>query len=649
MSNDTDKARVGSVLLLLLAGVIWAPGCGDESDVGSLLDVRAPAAVASLQAFPADQKVRLTWSPAPEKDVLGYNIYRAAAADGTFNLVGSTGIQQAPFFQDEGDDLNGDLVPDGLTNQLTFFYKVTAFDREGRETPLNLAAAVSATPGVQPGALQDLFVTNVRAYGGDQRVIITWDLNPNAQVFGYFVYRQELGAPTGFQVAALVAQGRGFFIDAGMANGSEFVYAIAPVTRDLFEGRRVESRAVRTDPGDFTVPKPPGSDQVAGALTLLSVGASGVTIRWGRPTENTDGSLLLPPALDDLVGGGFIVFRSLTPEGDFEPIGILENVGSETTFTYTDPRGSDLHFYMVRAFDRLGTLSDDSRHLGVGGTIVPDVIRGVDAFASTSFGTISVSWDLDPTAVSGYRVFRSTRRDRGYVQISGNLPPTQNFFQDGIALLQTGQTFFYRVAGLSQLPSGEIIQGALSDPVPAVAGPSDGVFYLAAEDATVISITAGAFAQVTRQAFPFPFDNLGTLFLRMAPGAIPNGAVTFLELEWFEEIDATGPTGTPRAYDVLLRTIRNANSGIFDVRVQDFFTGATAQRNGVDFFTDDFGFPPRQSNLFLGQIVVVDADTVGGNPVRERIRLRLSYEGFNPAVAAGNGELFVDGLVLVRR
>lgn len=651
MNDEVTRARIGSAMLLFAVLFLASFGCGSSGpDVSVLLDVQAPAAVQNVQAFPADQKVRVTWNPNVELDLLGYNVYRSVAADGQFALIGSTGKQQAPFFQDEGEDITGDGVPDGLTNQIRYFYKVTGFDLQGKETSLSLTSTVSAVPGVQPGALDDLFVTNVRVYGGDERAIVTWNLNRSTQVFGYFVFRQVLGAPEGFQLAAMIPQGRHHFIDGGLPNGSEVSYGVSPITRDLFQGRLVESRVARIDPGDITVPKPPGSDLVSGPLTLVQVGAAGVTFQWGRPIENTDGSLLVTPGgQDDLVGGGFLVTRSDNPEGPYEPVGILEDIGSQTSFTFTDPEGTTEHFYVVRAFDRLGTLSNESRRLPAGSTVLPDVIRGVDAFASTSFSTVSVTWDLEPTALSGYRVFRSTRRDRGYVQISGQLPPTQNFFQDGLALLQTGKTFFYKVAGLAQVAGGEILQGALSDPAPAVGGPSDGVFYLEAEDATVIAASPGAFASVTRQGFHRPFSDRGALFVDLAAGAVPNGLTTFLELEWSVEIDASGPAGAPGAYDVVLRVIRNQNAGIFDVRVQDFVTGAVAQRTGLDFFTLDSGFPARVTEIFLGQITIIDADFVGGNPVNETIRLRLGYEGFNPAVAQGNGELFLDGIALVRR
>ena len=103
MSREITRARWGSLALLSLSLLLYTAGCGDQSDVSSVIDVRAPTAIGDVQAFPADQKVRITWTANGEPDLLGYNVYRSTASDTGFVLIGSTGRQQAPFFQDEGE------------------------------------------------------------------------------------------------------------------------------------------------------------------------------------------------------------------------------------------------------------------------------------------------------------------------------------------------------------------------------------------------------------------------------------------------------------------------------------------------------------------------------------------------------------------
>jgi len=99
-----------------------------------------------------------------------------------------------------------------------------------------------------------------------------------------------------------------------------------------------------------------------------------------------------------------------------------------------------------------------------------------------------------------------------------------------------------------------------------------------------------------------------------------------------------------------MSVVRNSSAGIFDLFIQEPVSGTSViSRNGYDFYRSSFGFPPQKTMIYLGQMNFVDEDFVGGNPTNETINCRLGYQGANAAVVAGNGELFFDGLVLVRK
>ncbi len=645
------EPRVFLASMLLIGAVslsMW--GCGGDESITSLVDLKAPETVKNVQATPGDRRVRLTWTPNTEADLVGYNIYRSTSSSGGFVLVGSTGKMQAPFFEDYGPDLNGDNLPDGLVNNMRYFYKVTAFDKDGRESSLDLASVVSAVPGDLPPGSADLDVKNVRAYGGAGIAVITWDLNLNSLVYGYKIYRSRLGDSAGFKAIAIVPQNVNSYTDAGLSLESEYVYRVAPITADLLEGRQTESRTVRIQEGDSTVPKQPGHDPTNGPFVLSSVTSAGVTLQWGRPTENTDGSIIAQQVGgDDLVGGGFIIYRSDDIEGSYRPVGIIENIGTETVYTFTDPYGTTNDFYYVRAFDNSGNLSAPSAIVAADTSVqVPKLVRDVDAFASTSEGAIMVSWTLEPSATAGYRIYRSENPNTGFRPISGVLPPAVNTFTDSTGL-EIGKTYWYRVAGVAQTTAGVMLEGSPSPPAPATPGPSDGIFYLEAEDATIIQYSASTdWDALSRQAFPSPFNAKGVLYIAASSSAAAGSS--FVTLQWSKEIDTSGPTGPVRTYDVYMSVIRNSSSGIFDIYVQEPVSGTSViSRTGYDFFTSTFGFPPNPTLIYLGQINFVDEDFVGGNPTNETINLRLTYQGVNPGIAAGNGELFFDGLILIRK
>lgn len=657
MAKRSVHPRVLGVALAGL-GLAVLTGCGGGEPTVSLATLAAPKPVSNVRALPGDRRVRVTWDASAEGDILGYNILRSTSSSGPFLIIGSTGTVGAPFFQDMGPDLNSDGIPDGLVNGQQYFYKVSPFDSRGREPLLEQNITASAVPGTLPGGVTDLGITEVKAYGGDRQAILTWKLNVDPQVFGYFVYRSQTGGLNAFRLLAMIPQGTNSFTDEGLGNEQDYVYEVAPVTRELLEGRRLRSRIVRASAGDDTVPKFPGHDLGTGPLAVVGgPGPAGVTLSWGRPTENSDGTLLgANGILDDMVQGGFLVYRSRKADGRYAPIGILESIGNELTFTFNDPQGTAADFYMVRAFDRSGTLSAESRRINAGPSpVVPDVIRGVDAFASTSAGQVVVQWVLEPTATAGYRVYRSEELDRGFRPVSGVLPPAVNFFTDSSPDLTVARTFYYRVAGVALDPAGGVVEGNQSVAAPAVAGPTDGIFFFEAENATVVAFSAAAdFDSVSRQGFPAPFSARGALFVDPSAAATPG--LSFITLQWSKELDASGPAGGARTYDVFLSSIRNSSAGIFDLQlrepIQDVPLGGTGgflSVTGRDFFSSQFGFPPLPTIERIGQLTIRDNDTIGGSPTNEILNCTLTYQGFNPGIAAGNGELFFDALILVRR
>jgi len=403
--------------------------------------------------------------------------------------------------------------------------------------------------------------------------------------------------------------------------------------------------------GDSTVPKPPGHDLGNGPFTILDAGIDGVSMKWGRPTENTDGSLIPGTGgTNDLKGGGFLIFRGSSLDDNFLPVGILEDIGTELTYSYTDPSGTINDYYYVVAYDNSGNQSARSTLRAADSTIqVPQMIENVKALASTTEGAINITWTLDPIATIGYRIYRSGRRDGGYEQISGTLSATTNTFTDTDSELDIGKTYWYKVAGVGTTSDSTVLEGSPSTAAPATPGPTDGIFYLEAEDATIIQYSSSSdWDSLSRQALPDPFHGNGMLLVAPSAAAVPG--VAFTTLQWSKEIDASGPGGAVQTYDVFLSVIRNSSSAIFDLYIQEPISGTSAiSKNSFDFYLSGYGFPSQQKLIFLGQLNFTDEDFIGGNPTNETINCRLGYQGTNPAVVAGEGKLLFDGLVLVRK
>ncbi|MGH7345240.1 MAG: fibronectin type III domain-containing protein [Candidatus Rokuibacteriota bacterium] len=81
-------------------------------------DVTPPAPPANLVGIPSEGAVRLSWSPSPEPDVIGYIVYRAPVG-GIFERIGSISTPSTTFVDR--------AVPRGA-----YRYAVTAYDRAAR-------------------------------------------------------------------------------------------------------------------------------------------------------------------------------------------------------------------------------------------------------------------------------------------------------------------------------------------------------------------------------------------------------------------------------------------------------------------------------------------------------------------------------------
>lgn len=111
--------------LVLVAGLgvmLALGGCDDSTSP----DTTPPAPPQAVYSVTGDQEVFLSWVDNTERDLAGYRVYRSECAGGSgcpYFLVGTT---QGTTF-----------TVTGLTNGITRYYAVAAFDRSGNESELS--------------------------------------------------------------------------------------------------------------------------------------------------------------------------------------------------------------------------------------------------------------------------------------------------------------------------------------------------------------------------------------------------------------------------------------------------------------------------------------------------------------------------------
>ena len=119
--------------ILLIASAFGAFAGGGST-------VIPPAGVSARdRADDAGGMVELAWEPSPSGDILYYRVYRCENAAGPFSFVGEHCTESFVDYLS--------WVDTGLTDGTTYYYRVTAVDSRGEESPPS--AAVQATPSAQ--------------------------------------------------------------------------------------------------------------------------------------------------------------------------------------------------------------------------------------------------------------------------------------------------------------------------------------------------------------------------------------------------------------------------------------------------------------------------------------------------------------------
>ena len=93
---ENDRAYYYAIRPIRKEGVATAEGVTSARVSATPTDVTPPRPATALVAIPSERSVRLSWTPSPDPDVIGYVVYRAVA-DGSFERVGSVRAPATTF------------------------------------------------------------------------------------------------------------------------------------------------------------------------------------------------------------------------------------------------------------------------------------------------------------------------------------------------------------------------------------------------------------------------------------------------------------------------------------------------------------------------------------------------------------------------
>lgn len=199
-------------------------GAVGRSSPDALVDFSlAPAPPTALQATAGDGAVDLNWKPpagggpAGIPLLRGYNLYRGVQPQ----AYGIQPINAAPVIDTRFRDA-------GLANETTYYYVVRSVAgerppwRESANSNEISAAPMDLTPPAPPRGLVAVAVAGT--------IALSWDINPEADLLGYVVYRREPPALTPARLTEAPIQST-TFTDRTARPRISYLYSVTAVDR----------------------------------------------------------------------------------------------------------------------------------------------------------------------------------------------------------------------------------------------------------------------------------------------------------------------------------------------------------------------------------------------------------------------------------
>ncbi|HQG28124.1 MAG TPA: hypothetical protein PLY73_06165 [Candidatus Ozemobacteraceae bacterium] len=249
MSARYRRSFMAGVMLMMMFTLF---GCttGVKKDPG-LTDYEAPTIPQNVVGIGKEKAVLLTWSSNTEADLVGYQIYRSTNSGGPFTFIATVGKLAAPTYLDN-DNQNG------LVNDQYYYYKISAFDTQGKESDLSKTNAIQARAGL-PVEERPPRVVNIKVRSSRDSVYIAWDKVTGARIKGYNIYRGLSTSAGGVQWVSSVPQDTPGFIDTSVVKTSaeQYTYVIRSFNEQYTESENSDPVQVTLRSGDDTIPQAP--------------------------------------------------------------------------------------------------------------------------------------------------------------------------------------------------------------------------------------------------------------------------------------------------------------------------------------------------------------------------------------------------------
>ncbi len=342
---------------------------GSESEASTPVEVQTlPPPLPPRKPTGASNEVRcvpVSWEVSPETDVIRYDIYRARAAEGPFQKIGSVQDRAVTHYIDGGGN------PGNLEDEGTYFYRIRAINNVTAESADSETA--SATTRAVPPVVQQVVAVSARP----REIPLSWAISADKTVVGYEVWRATVGEDDWTQIVCLNSRDVTSYLDRGgerdgtklglLKDGTEYQYKVI-----CFNTGKVRSSAsVSVKAKTKELPVPPIG------LTATTQMACAIRLTW-KPNPEKDVN-------------GYLVEVSKKQEGSFRKLAIIKSTG-DTALTADDLDLSPnvTKYYRIKALDKEGLESDWCQTVGGVSKPLPDAPTGLQA--QPDGNTLCITW-----------------------------------------------------------------------------------------------------------------------------------------------------------------------------------------------------------------------------------------------------------------
>lgn len=293
-----------------------------------------PGTPTGLAATGGDTQVSLSWTASSA--VASYEIYRGTSSNGQGATPIASGITATSY------------VNTGLSNGVTYYYKVKAVNVIGTSPSSNEASATPASAAA-PAA-----PTGLAATPGNTQVSLSW--NASAGATSYNVYRGTTanGESTTPIATGIVTTG---YTNTGLTNGTTYYYKVKAVNASGTSGYSNEASAVPTG----------GSAPAAPTGLAATPGNTQISLSWSASSGATS----------------YEIYRGTTSNGQ-NATPIASGV-TATNYTNTGLTNGTTYYYKVKAVNASGASGYSNE-----ASAVP-AAGGPPSFANASFETPSLT------------------------------------------------------------------------------------------------------------------------------------------------------------------------------------------------------------------------------------------------------------------